>query len=50
MSNVRSDGLKKVIMAWRLENGFREARPKTIRKIATVLRVEPKALLKGKEE
>lgn len=31
---------------WRLENGFREARPSTIRKLADVLGVEPKELLK----
>jgi transcriptional regulator with XRE-family HTH domain len=34
---------------WRLENGFKEARPGTIRKIASVLGVEPKELVKGKE-
>lgn len=32
---------------WRLENGFREARPKTIRKLARALEVEPPELLKG---
>lgn len=31
---------------WRLENGFRVARPKTIRKLAKALEVEPKELLK----
>jgi transcriptional regulator with XRE-family HTH domain len=31
---------------WRLENGFREAHPKTIRKVAAVLRVEPRELIK----
>lgn len=30
---------------WRLENGHREARPKTIRKLAKALEVEPKELL-----
>ncbi len=34
---------------WRLENGFREARPSTIRKVAVVLGVEPKELVKGRE-
>ncbi len=34
---------------WRLENGFPEARPSTIRKIAGVLGVEPRELVKGKE-
>jgi len=34
---------------WRLENGFREARPGTIRKVALVLGVEPKELVKGRE-
>jgi transcriptional regulator with XRE-family HTH domain len=34
---------------WRFENGFREAHPQTIRKIAGVLGVEPKELVKGKE-
>ncbi len=32
---------------WRLENGFREAHPRTIRKIAEVLDVQPKDLVKG---
>lgn len=50
MSNVRSDDSKKATMAWRLENSFREACHKTIREVANVLRVEPKALLKRKEE
>lgn len=45
MFNVRSDDLKKVIMARGLENGFREARPKTIRKVAAVLRVAPRELI-----
>ncbi len=31
---------------WRLENGFKEARPLTIRKIAGVLGVEPRELVK----
>lgn len=29
---------------WRLENGYREAHPKTIRKLAGVLGVEPREL------
>jgi transcriptional regulator with XRE-family HTH domain len=36
---------------WRLENGHREARPETIRKLAIVLEVEPHELLeKGKRD
>lgn len=31
---------------WRLENGFVQAQPKTIRKLADVLDVEPKELIK----
>ena len=31
---------------WRLENGYRDARPETIRKLAQVLGVEPKELVK----
>ena len=31
---------------WRLENGFEQAHPRTIRKIAGVLGVEPKELIK----
>jgi transcriptional regulator with XRE-family HTH domain len=31
---------------WRLENGYKEARPQTIRKIAGVLVVEPRELTK----
>ncbi len=34
---------------WNLEHGFREARPKTIRKVAEALGVEPKQLLKREE-
>jgi transcriptional regulator with XRE-family HTH domain len=34
---------------WRLENGFREARPGTIRKVAAVLGVEPRELIKREE-
>lgn len=32
---------------WRLENGFDQARPRTIRKLAEVLGVEPKELVRG---
>ncbi len=34
---------------WRLENGFKEAHPQTIRKIAGVLGVEPRELVKKEE-
>ncbi len=34
---------------WRLENGYKEAHPQTIRKLAGVLGVEPKELVKGGE-
>ena len=34
---------------WRLENGYRDAHPGTIRKLAKVLGVEPKELVKGEE-
>jgi transcriptional regulator with XRE-family HTH domain len=30
---------------WRIENGYREARPSTIRKLAAALGVEPQELL-----
>ena len=30
---------------WRLENGYREARPSTIRKLAAALKVEPREIL-----
>lgn len=33
---------------WRLENGFDQARPGTIRKLAEALGVEPKELIRGK--
>lgn len=32
---------------WRLENGFQQAHPRTIRKLAEALSVEPKELLRG---
>jgi transcriptional regulator with XRE-family HTH domain len=35
------------VTVWRLENGYSEARPATIRKLAGVLGVEPKELTKG---
>jgi transcriptional regulator with XRE-family HTH domain len=31
---------------WRIENGYRDARPGTIRKLAQALGVEPKELVK----
>ena len=34
---------------WRIENGYRDARPGTIRKLARVLGVEPKELVKREE-
>ncbi len=34
---------------WRIENGYREARPSTIRKLAAALRVEPEELVKIEE-
>jgi transcriptional regulator with XRE-family HTH domain len=34
---------------WRLENGFEHAHPQTIRKIAGVLGVEPRELVKHRE-
>ena len=35
---------------WRVENGFSEAHPQTIRKLAGVLGVEPKELVKKEED
>jgi transcriptional regulator with XRE-family HTH domain len=35
---------------WRIENGHREARPSTIRKLAAALKVEPEELVKIEEE
>jgi transcriptional regulator with XRE-family HTH domain len=32
---------------WRIENGFPQARPSTIRKLAAALGVEPRELLKS---
>ena len=34
---------------WRIENGYREARPSTIRKLAAALWVEPEELVKIEE-
>jgi transcriptional regulator with XRE-family HTH domain len=34
---------------WRLENGYTEAHPQTIRKIAGVLGVEPRELVKKED-
>ena len=44
---ARRAGLTQMTV-WRLENGFTEAHPQTIRKIARVLGVEPRELVKGK--
>jgi transcriptional regulator with XRE-family HTH domain len=35
---------------WRIENGYRDARPGTIRKLAGVLGVEPKELVKKEDQ
>ncbi len=35
---------------WRIENGFPDARTSTIRKLAAVLEVEPKELLKREDD
>jgi len=43
MSGVSYDTITKV------ENGHREARPSTIRKLARALGVEPRELMKGKK-
>ena len=45
---ARMAGLTQMTV-WRLENGYRNARPGTIRKLAQVLGVEPKELVKGEE-
>ncbi|CAA9464596.1 MAG: hypothetical protein AVDCRST_MAG28-3900 [uncultured Rubrobacteraceae bacterium] len=42
---ARMAGLTQMTV-WRLENGFKHAHPQTIRKIAGVLGVEPKKLVK----
>jgi transcriptional regulator with XRE-family HTH domain len=34
---------------WRLENGFPQASPSNIAKLARVLRVKPEGLMKGEE-
>jgi transcriptional regulator with XRE-family HTH domain len=34
---------------WRIENGYREVRPSTIRKLAAALGVEPEELVKIEE-
>jgi len=31
---------------WRIENGYREARPSTIRKLAAALKIKPEDLVK----
>ena len=45
---ARMAGLTQMTV-WRLENGYRAARPGTIRKLAQVLGVEPKELVKREE-
>ena len=45
---ARMAGLTHVTV-WRLENGFENAHPQTIRKLAEVLGVEPRELVKGGE-
>jgi transcriptional regulator with XRE-family HTH domain len=45
---ARMAGLTQMTI-WRLENGFTEAHPQTIRKLAGALGVEPKELVKGGE-
>jgi transcriptional regulator with XRE-family HTH domain len=45
---ARMAGLTQMTV-WRLENGYRDAHPGTIRKLAQVLGVEPKELVKGEE-
>jgi transcriptional regulator with XRE-family HTH domain len=44
---ARDAGLTHVTV-WRLENGFTEAYPQTIRKLAAVLGVAPRELVKKK--
>ena len=46
---ARMAGLTQMTV-WRLENGYRDARPGTIRKLAGALGVEPKELVKRREE
>jgi transcriptional regulator with XRE-family HTH domain len=45
---ARMAGLTQMTV-WRLENGFPEAHPQTIRKIAGALGVEPRELVKREE-
>jgi transcriptional regulator with XRE-family HTH domain len=45
---ARMAGLTQMTV-WRIENGYRDARPGTIRKLAAVLGVEPKELVKREE-
>jgi transcriptional regulator with XRE-family HTH domain len=42
---ARMAGLTQMTV-WRIENGYRDARPGTIRKLAVALGVEPKELVK----
>ncbi len=43
---ARLSGLTQATV-WRLENGYRDAHPATIRKLASALGVEPDELVKG---
>jgi transcriptional regulator with XRE-family HTH domain len=45
---ARMAGLTQMTV-WRIENGYRDARPGTIRKLAGVLGVEPIELLKKED-
>ena len=45
---ARMAGLTQMTV-WRIENGYRDARPGTIRKLAGALGVEPKELVKRRE-
>ena len=46
---ARMAGLTQMTV-WRIENGYRDARPGTIRKLAGALGVEPKEMVKRREE
>jgi transcriptional regulator with XRE-family HTH domain len=46
---ARMAGLTQMTV-WRIENGYRDARPGTIRKLAQALGVEPKELVKKEDQ
>lgn len=46
---ARKAGLTHVTV-WRLENGFKEAYPQTVRKLAAVLGVKPRVLVKKADQ